>query len=130
MKIVEVVAGVVFDAAQQRVLIALRKPDQHQGNLWEFPGGKLEPAEQQADALARELAEEINITVLASQHRCTIEHQYSDKHVRLHFWDVLEFQGEPEGCEGQQLRWVSLSDIANYEFPKANQDVVQQLLSN
>ncbi len=126
--IIEVVAGIIFDAAREQVLLALRKPDQHQGNLWEFPGGKLEPDESQADALARELFEEINLVVVGSQHRCSLEHRYSDKHVQLHFWDVTTFTGEPKGCEGQELRWVSLTELSAYAFPAANQAVVDQLL--
>ena len=127
-KIVEVVAGIIFDVAREHVLLALRKPDQHQGNLWEFPGGKLELGESQADALARELSEEINLAVVSCTHRCSLEHHYADKHVQLHFWDVTTFTGEPQGCEGQELRWVALSDLPAYAFPAANQAVVEQLL--
>lgn len=127
-KIVEVVAGIIFDAAHEQVLLALRKPDQHQGNLWEFPGGKLEPDESQADALTRELSEEINLVVSDSQYRCSLEHRYADKHVQLHFWDVTAFTGEPKGCEGQELRWVSLTELSTYAFPAANQTVVNQLI--
>ncbi|MFK8080867.1 MAG: NUDIX domain-containing protein [Granulosicoccus sp.] len=128
MKLVEVVAGIIFDKPQKHVLLALRKPDQHQGNRWEFPGGKIEPDELQRDALQRELLEEIDLTVLSSSHRRTLEHHYTDKYVRLHFWDITRFSGTPRGCEGQLLEWVRLDDLASLSFPEANQPIVDELL--
>jgi len=128
MKRVDVVAGIILDAERKRVLLALRKPEQHQGNLWEFPGGKIESDETQADALRRELHEEIDLVVERSLHRRTLEHQYTDKHVRLHFWDVTAFAGTPRGCEGQRLEWVLLDDLAGFSFPEANQEIVDELV--
>ena len=103
MNTIDVVAGVIFDSARTHVLVALRKPEQHQGNRWEFPGGKLEAGEALQDGLVRELREEIGINATQCQARTIIEHSYPDKQVRLHFWDVLAFDGTPEGIEGQKL---------------------------
>ncbi|MFK7890966.1 MAG: 8-oxo-dGTP diphosphatase MutT [Granulosicoccus sp.] len=130
MKVVDVVAGIVFDHACSQVLLALRKPGQHQGNLWEFPGGKIEIGEQPEQALRRELQEETDISVIECQPNRTIEHRYSDKHVRLHFYDVFEFSGEPRGMEGQELRWVRLRELENMPFPDANQSIVDDLLES
>ena len=128
MKVIDVVAGIIFDAEQARVLLALRKPDQHQGDRWEFPGGKIEPEETHTAALKRELLEELAIDVLQCQHRRTLEHHYADRHVRLHFRDVTSFTGEPRGCEGQQLAWFTIAELAQLHFPEANQPVVDDLL--
>lgn len=128
MDVIDVVAGVIFNEARDQVLLALRKPEQHQGDRWEFPGGKLEAGEAQQPGLARELLEEIAIQVTHSKPRLTLEHQYPDKHVRLHFWDVTGFSGQPHGCEGQQLRWVSFSELPSLTFPEANKVIVQQLV--
>ena len=128
MSRVDVVAGIIFDAPGKRVLVALRKPDQHQGNLWEFPGGKIESDETQKSALRRELLEEIDLAVESCAHRRTLEHHYADKHVLLHFWDVTSFSGTPRGCEGQRLEWVSLEDLAQLSFPEANQVIVDELV--
>lgn len=124
---VDVVAGVIFNASRSEVLLALRKPHQHQGGRWEFPGGKIERAESPEAALARELHEEISIEVVECSPRVTLEHAYPDKHVRLNFWDVTRFNGEPCAQEGQQLRWVKLHDLAQLRFPAANQRVVDAL---
>ena len=129
MKRVEVVAGVIFNEARTDVLVALRKPDQHQGDRWEFPGGKLEPGESTVAGLARELLEEIGIEVVSSCERATIEHNYSDKQVCLHFRDVTRFVGVPEGREGQQLRWVALAELNKLRFPNANKAIVDALIS-
>ncbi|MDB4222828.1 8-oxo-dGTP diphosphatase MutT [Granulosicoccus sp.] len=129
MKRVEVVAAVIFNAARTEVLVALRKPSQHQGDRWEFPGGKLESGESIESGLARELVEEIGIDVISSCARTTIEHNYPDKHVCLHFWDVTHFSGVPIGREGQQLRWVAVTDLNKLRFPEANQAIVDALLT-
>lgn len=128
LKLIDVVAGVIFDDERKHVLLALRKPEQHQGDRWEFPGGKMEAGETQADALKRELKEEINLSVERCRHRSTLEHHYPDKHVRLHFWDVDQFSGQPQGCEGQRLEWVALTELAVFRFPEANQPVVDELV--
>lgn len=127
MKVVEVVAGIIFNSDHSAVLLALRKPEQHQGDRWEFPGGKLDSSETHREALERELEEEIGIVVTQCNARSIIEHSYTDKQVCLQFWNVTEFEGVPEGREGQALKWVSLSELSDYRFPDANQRIVDEL---
>jgi 8-oxo-dGTP diphosphatase len=129
MRVIDVVAGIIFDEQRKEVLLAFRQPGQHQGNLWEFPGGKMESGESPSVALARELLEEVAITVNRQQHRRTLTHKYADKHVRLHFRDVTDFDGSPRGLEGQQLRWVRITELAELDFPEANQVIVEELLN-
>ena len=128
MKIVEVVAGIIFNRKQSEVLLALRRPEQHQGDRWEFPGGKLDEGEACREGLTRELEEEIGIAVTQCNARSIIEHTYPDKQVRLHFWDVTGFDGVPEGREGQVLKWVPLLELGKYRFPDANQGIVDELI--
>jgi len=127
---IDVVAGIIYNPSKTEVLLALRKPEQHQGNRWEFPGGKIEAAETTANALQRELQEELGITTLASNPYCQIEHRYADKAVRLHFWQVTQFDGAPVGQENQALRWVPIKELAGVSFPEANQPVVERLLQS
>lgn len=129
IKRVEVVAGVIFNPSRSEVLVALRKPEQHQGDRWEFPGGKLEPGESIEIGLARELLEEVGIEVISSCARATIEHNYPDKQVCLHFWDVTQFSGVPEGREGQQLLWTAVTELNKLRFPEANQVIVDALVA-
>ena len=125
---IDVVAGIVFDADGERVLLARRHAGQHQGNCWEFPGGKIEPGEAVGEALVRELGEELGIQPRRWKHRTTLEHAYPEQQVRLHFVDVTEFDGEPVGREGQAVSWTALAELGELEFPEANRGVVEELI--
>jgi 8-oxo-dGTP diphosphatase len=98
--------------------------------LWEFPGGKVEPNERHYDSLVRELKEELNITVTSASPLMQISHDYSDKSVTLDIWKVTKFDGYAEGVEGQETRWVSLSELRDYNFPTANQAILERLISD
>lgn len=121
-----VAVGVILQ--QQQVLLALRSNKQHQGGKWEFPGGKVEQGETVEAALARELAEELAITVTKAEPFMLLNYTYPERQVTLDIWLVTAFSGTPEGLEGQPLQWVNISDLENIQFPDANQPIVQQLL--
>ena len=128
-KSIAVAVGVVVND-QQQVLIALRSKPQHLAGLWEFPGGKVEPSERHYDSLVRELKEELNITVTSASPLMQISHDYSDKSVTLDIWKVTKFDGYAEGVEGQETRWVPLSELHEYNFPTANQPILERLISD
>nr|GEY60322.1 arginine biosynthesis bifunctional protein ArgJ, chloroplastic [Tanacetum cinerariifolium] len=94
------------------------------GGLWEFPGGKVEAGESVDAALARELHEELGISVTSARPLIKISHDYPDKQVLLDVWEVSSFTGEPHGVEGQPLAWVSQRELAEYDFPAANRPIV------
>lgn len=123
VKRVHVAAAVIRDVSG-KILIARRADTQHQGGLWEFPGGKVEGGEAVEVALARELLEELGIVVQAARPLIKVQHDYPDKQVLLDVWEVSAFSGEAHGAEGQPLAWVSSRELANYEFPAANQPIV------
>ncbi|MGZ8143354.1 MAG: Nudix family hydrolase [Methylosarcina sp.] len=123
MKALQVAVGVVKNASGQ-VLISRRAPSLHQGGLWEFPGGKIEPGESPEQALFRELREELDVTVQASTPLITINHDYPDKSVQLHVFLVEHFQGIVKHCHGQPIQWVNLSELSRYRFPAANQPII------
>ena len=127
MKRVEVAAGVIYNP-QGQILIAKRAVNQHQGGLWEFPGGKIEAGESAQQALARELHEELAIEVLASEPLVRIAHDYTDKSVVLDVWCVTAFSGEARGIEGQPLAWVSVDQLTDYDFPAANEPIIAAVL--
>lgn len=118
------VAAAVIRGNDGRILIAKRADEQHQGGLWEFPGGKVEAGEAVETALARELNEELGITPTIAKPLIQIRHDYPDKQILLDVWHVTAFEGEPHGAEGQPLAWVSNRQLLDYEFPAANKPIV------
>jgi len=118
-----VVAAAVFDD-RGRVLLARRPDHLHQGGLWEFPGGKVEPGESLEQALARELQEELGILPRSSRPLIRIRHAYPDRQVELDVWRVDAFVGEPHGREGQPVEWVAPEALPEREFPAANRPIV------
>ena len=121
-----VAVGVIRDA-RGRVLLARRPAHLHQGGRWEFPGGKREPGEGRFEALRRELEEELGIRVRAARPWLRVEHRYPDRAVRLDVWRVLDFEGRPEGREGQAVEWVPVADLDGRDFPEANRSILRAL---
>lgn len=118
------VAAAVVKDRQGRVLIARRPPHVHQGDLWEFPGGKLEPGEDVQTALRRELWEELHIEPLSQRPLIRVPFQYSDRQVLLDVWQVDAFSGTAVGREGQPVRWVQPEQLPDFAFPAANLPIV------
>lgn len=127
MKQVHVAVGVIVVGSE--FYLTQRHPDAHQGGKWEFPGGKVEVGETVAQALARELKEEVAIDVLACIPLVVIEHDYGDKHVKLEVFVVDNFAGEPNAQEGQAQGYFSLEDLSKIDFPEANKEIVKALVT-
>lgn len=123
MSLVHVAVGVILDA-DNRILITRRHTDAHQGGLWEFPGGKVEPNETLPIALARELKEELGIDVVSTRPLTNVRHDYGDKAVWLDVHVVPTFKGQAVGLEGQPLAWVAVEQLDDYRFPAANVPIV------
>ncbi len=123
MRYIHVVAAVIVNPAD-KVLLALRPKDKHQGGLWEFPGGKVEPGEAALAALKRELYEELGINVTQARPLIQVRHCYPDKSVMLDVWRVDGFEGEAHGREGQVVEWVVPEQLPLRPFPAANQPIV------
>jgi 8-oxo-dGTP diphosphatase len=121
---VHVAVGVIRDSAGN-ILITRRPDHAHQGGLWEFPGGKLEPGETVAEALARELYEEVGIQVERTRPLIEIRHDYGDRQVLLDVWDVNAYSGQETACEGQAMRWVSPQQLDELHFPAANLPIIR-----
>ena len=120
--------GVLADA-QGRVLINQRRSGTHLEGFWEFPGGKLNPGEDPRVGLARELAEELGVTVLDAEPLLTLRHDYPGQRVRLDVWRVTRYLGEPSSVEGQPLRWLKPADLSQAGLLPADAPIVETLLS-
>ncbi|CAI8941552.1 Nudix family hydrolase [Methylocaldum szegediense] len=118
-----VAAGVIRNDRGE-ILIAKRPAHVHQGDLWEFPGGKLEPGETAREALSREIYEELNLKVIDTSPLIRIRHTYPERRVLLDVWRVDRFDGTPVGMQGQPIRWVSPDDLPRFVFPAANRPIV------
>lgn len=121
-----VAIGVIKDN-RQRILIAQRPPHVPQGGLWEFPGGKLEVGETPQQALVRELYEELGIEVLELSLLMEFNDHYGDQSLRFMVWWVDKFEGMPQGCEGQPIRWVTLAALADYPVPAASDRIIDEI---
>jgi len=121
------VAAAVIERADGSFLLAQRPAGKVCAGWWEFPGGKVEPGEPAAAALARELREELGIGVLKAYPWISRVHVYEHAVVMLHFCRVVEWRGEPHGREGQALAWQRVGEPALEPMLPANGPVLASL---
>jgi len=123
---VHVVAAAVIDL-QGRVLIAQRPAGKHLAGGWEFPGGKLEAGEERGVGIARELREELGITISTPRPLIRVRHTYDYGDVLIDMWVVRRYSGELAGLDGQALRWVSQEELEAVELLPADGPIVAAL---
>ena len=104
------VAAAVIERGDGAFLLARRPPGKVYAGWWEFPGGKIDMGERARDAIDRELHEELGIEVRRSYPWITRVHAYEHASVRLSFFRVVEWAGEPSPREQQDLRWQRLDE--------------------
>jgi len=121
-----VVAGALFDR-EGRVLIAQRPAGKHLAGRWEFPGGKVAAGESEAQALARELQEELGVQVEQSRPFMRLAHEYSDRTVELSMWLIEKFAGEPTGLDSQRFKWVAPARLLEEDILEADRPFTEAL---
>jgi 8-oxo-dGTP diphosphatase len=123
-----VVAGILIDA-DGRLLIASRPEGKALAGLWEFPGGKIAPNESAEQALVRELDEELGIkTSIGCLSPLTfLTHSYDGFHLLMPLFTCRNWRGMPQAQEGQQLAWVTLEKITDYNFVPADRPLLPRL---
>jgi len=121
------VAAAILSRPDGAVLLAQRPPGKVYPGYWEFPGGKLEAGEAPAEALARELHEELGVDIEHPAPWITRVYAYAHGTVRLHFFRVRRWSGEPHGREGQAFSWQRVSAPTVAPLLPANEPVFRAL---
>jgi 8-oxo-dGTP diphosphatase len=123
-----VAAAALFDA-DGRVLIAQRPAHKALGGLWEFPGGKVEPGETPEQALARELKEELDVTIEpdALDPFAFASHAYEDFHLLMPLYALRRWHGAPIAREAQALAWARPEDLHAYPMPPADAPLIARV---
>ncbi|MGF1478676.1 MAG: A/G-specific adenine glycosylase [Cyanophyceae cyanobacterium] len=112
---------------QDQILIDRRPAKGLLGGLWEFPGGKIEPGETIPECIKREILEELAIDIEVGEHLITIDHVYTHFRVTLAVHYCRHLAGVPQPIECDEIRWVTLAEIDQFPFPKANSKIIAAL---
>ena len=123
----EVVAALIW--GNDKFMICQRPATKSCALLWEFVGGKVEPGETKEQALIRECREELNITLSVGDVFTEVVHEYPDITVHLTLFNAEISEGVPELLEHNDLRWITPSEIPNYNFCPADKDILIRIIS-
>ena len=108
-------------------LLTLRPEGTHLSGHWEFPGGKVHDSETHAEALRREIFEELDAVAIVGELVHTVTHAYPEKVVELFFYRC-ELAGDAKPMMGQEMRWIARSELAELPFPEADRVLISQLI--
>ena len=112
---------------KEQILIDRRLPEGAMAGLWEFPGGKIEPGETIEECIKREIDEELAIDIEIGEHLVTIDHTYTDLRVTLTVHECRHVQRVPQALECDEIRWVNLEQLSQFDFPAANFQIIAAL---
>ncbi|MBO5715757.1 MAG: (deoxy)nucleoside triphosphate pyrophosphohydrolase [Clostridia bacterium] len=123
--VTEVVAALVW--RDDKFMICQRPVHKARGLLWEFVGGKVEPGETKEQALIRECREELAVTILVGDVFMDVTHEYPDLRVHLTLFNATITDGEPQKLEHNDIKWITPSEIPNYEFCPADVEILEKI---
>ncbi|MDH2999281.1 8-oxo-dGTP diphosphatase [Chelonobacter oris] len=126
--LVKVAVGIIRNEFKQ-IFITRRLEGKDFAQSWEFPGGKVDPGENEEQALKRELEEEIGIMVLKTALYERFRFEYPTKVIELSFYLVEEWLNQPFGREGQDGFWLEQHALDSGQFPPANKKIIERLLN-
>jgi mutator protein MutT len=107
-------------------LVTRRLEGTHLGGMWEFPGGKIATGETHAEALVREIREELDADIDVGTLLFETEFDYAERRVSLHFYRCA-LRSEPKPLLGQQMKWVPRAELTALDFPPADADLIRRL---
>ena len=123
----DVVAAVLIE--EGRVLVSRRLATDRFGGTWEFPGGKVEVGESHAEALARELDEELGITVEAGERLDVIRYETeTGLAVAVHFYRAVRVAGEPRALEVEEWDWAEPGTLLARTWIPSNREIVERVI--
>ena len=125
MKVTEVVAALIW--RDKKFMICQRPAHKARGLLWEFVGGKVEQGETKEQALIRECKEELNIILSVGDVFMDVVHEYPDLMVHLTLFNATIVDGEPQKLEHNDIQWITPSEIQNYEFCPADEEILAKI---
>ena len=121
----EVVAALIWDG--DKFMICQRPEHKARGLLWEFVGGKVEPGETKEQALIRECREELDILLSVGDVFMEVTHEYPDITVHLTLFNASITEGNPQKLEHNDIQWITPSEIPNYKFCPADEEILKTL---
>lgn len=124
----DVVAALIWDNG--RFMICQRPAYKARGLLWEFVGGKIDPGETMEEALIRECREELGITVSVGDVYMQVIHDYPDILIRLTLFHCTIAEGTPKLLEHNDLKWILPSQIQEFDFCPADEDILARIISD
>ena len=124
-RVTEVVAALIWE--EDRFLICQRPAHKARGLLWEFVGGKVEPEETKEQALIRECQEELAVTISVGEVFMEVNHDYPDLNVHLTLFNAAIMEGIPQMLEHNDIRWITVEEIPQYEFCPADEVILRRL---
>ena len=122
---VEVVAALIWK--NNKFMICQRPANKARGLLWEFVGGKVESGETKEQALIRECKEELDILLSVGDVFMDVVHEYPDLTVHLTLFCAIIAEGEPQKLEHNDIKWITPSEISNYEFCPADEEILAKI---
>jgi 8-oxo-dGTP diphosphatase len=123
---IRVVAAVI--ERDGRYLVTQRRPTAVLPLLWEFPGGRVESAESDLDALKREVLHRVGVEIKPGEQMSSVSHTYEHYTVELHLYACRITQGEPRAIAVHQFRWVESEDFEQLPFTPADEASMSKLL--
>ena len=123
--ITEVVAALIWD--KDKFMICQRPAHKARGLLWEFVGGKVELGETKEQALIRECQEELAVTLTVGDVFMDVIHEYPDLTVHLTLFNATISEGEPQMLEHNDIKWITPSEISNYDFCPADEEILAKI---
>ena len=108
-------------------MICQRPSHKARALLWEFVGGKVEPGETKQQALIRECQEELAVTLSVGDEVMDVIHEYPDIMVHLTLFNATIAEGEPQKLEHNDIKWITLNEISDYEFCPADEEILKEI---